>query len=158
MLLLNFTVVSGASEVRDYATCRTRGFAGDLGDLYRDLLLPWSTLSGRTIGVDDTGFCIRFAPGESTGASISSGQAGSHCLNLGIDFYGKLLGDERQSRSGECAEYGKENCPYQRYGPNILHALTPQEKPHACAAELCVTMGIRAKASCEKVTARIHLQ
>ena len=157
MLLLYFAVISGTPEERNHTTCRTRGFAGDLGDLYRDLLLPGSTFTGRTIGVDDTGFCIRFAPGESAGASISPWQASPHGLDLGIDLYGKLLGDECQSRSGESPEYGKENYPYQRYGPNILHALAPQEKPRACAAELCVTMGIRAKTSCERGTARTRV-
>ena len=157
MLLLYFAVVSGAPEERYHATCRAGGFAGDGGYLLRDILLPWRTLTGRTIGVDDAGFCIRFAPGESAGASISSRQTSPHRLDLGIDLYGKLLGDERQSRSCEGPEYRKEDYPYQRYGPNILHALAPQEKPRACAAELCVTMGIRAKGSRERESARIQL-
>ena len=132
MLLLDFAVVSGASEVRDHATSSARGFAGDLRYFFCHLLLPWGTLTGRAIRVDDTGFCIRFAPGESTGASVSTWQTSPYRLDLGIDLYGKLLGDERQSRAGECTEYGKENYPYQRYGPNILHALAPQEKT-ACS-------------------------
>ena len=108
MLLLDFAVVSSASEERNHAARRTRRLAGDRSDLFRNILLPGGTLVWWTTWISGTSFCIRFAPGESASASISSGQTGPYGLDLGIDLHGEPLGQQGQSRACETAKCGKE--------------------------------------------------
>ena len=156
MLLLDFAIVSGAPEKRNHAACRAGCFAGDRGDFLRDILLPWRTLSGRAIGSMTQASAYDSHPANPQAPQLAPGRQALTASILGSTFTAKRLAMNARAIPLR-PENRKEDYPYHRYGPNILHALTPQEKPRACAAELCVTMGIRAKDSCERETARIHL-